>query len=148
MTTLNNNYCINEHAQCNLVRQGGWWHLNWDSWYELERNQWNGIKHIKHRVSRCVMPFHCLRSRYYCEPSSPQQPPLVSVCQIWKLKTLFVKSTGCVFQTAFLVKMPKYTFLVGLTNCIRQVEQTHHIKMTEFSEVRAKFGPTKNVTFR
>ena len=34
-------------------------------------------------VSRCLMPFHLLRSGHYYEPSSPQQPPMVCLSSVF-----------------------------------------------------------------
>jgi hypothetical protein len=58
---------------------GGWWRLNWGG--RACGNGWCQIGGMSSNTSNThgLMPFHCLRSSHYYEPSSPQQPPLEDV---------------------------------------------------------------------
>ena len=67
----------------NLPTKGGWWHLNLGG-----RAHSNGLNGINWMVSNtwfpCLIPFHSLHSRHYCEPSYPHQPPVLPTLQsLW-----------------------------------------------------------------
>ena len=87
--------------------KGGWWHLNSGGW---SSGMVKKKKNMVSMVSRCLMPFYSLCFSRYCEPSSPQQPPLfhvVSMERFWPLRSsssLHVLLTLCF--PFFLIFLP------------------------------------------
>jgi hypothetical protein len=49
-------------------------------------------QHMVSMVSRCLMPFHLLRSGHYYEPSSPQQHPYYTIPVTFYTKTFYIDS--------------------------------------------------------
>ena len=88
-----------------MYSTAGWWHLSWgeracgNDW-----NRWNGIKYIKHMISRCLMPFHLLRFSRYYEPFSPQQPPLMHRSRILILPCLLKQENNPAALTFFFCR--------------------------------------------
>jgi hypothetical protein len=76
-TRANDTPCSLTHSTHRTT--GGWWHLNWGG--RACGNGWCQIGGMSSNTSNThgLMPFHCLRSSHYYEPSSPQQPPLTSI---------------------------------------------------------------------
>jgi hypothetical protein len=63
--------------------------ITW-GWY-LEQKKWSVIKHMVSMVSRCLLPFHLLRSGHYYEPSSPQQTQMTSSTGRDQVNTLLLQ---------------------------------------------------------